>query len=167
MDVFTNKQMICFEKNSVPFLVQYQPHRHLESWLKHPKLMVNQMEESESKKHGEPRNQVPEEGSESEEGWHEFLEYLLNFYLKVLVSLRLFNNLLENRPDLSWKSQHYHIYGKISWKMAAFSTLFVRKVPRIKFGGKKELNVFWTLWKTTSIFLWMEDELQNNVYKQF
>ena len=28
---------------------------------------------AESEKDGEPRNQVPEEGFESEEGWHEIL----------------------------------------------------------------------------------------------
>jgi hypothetical protein len=29
--------------------------------------------------------------------------------------------------------------------MATFSTLFVRKVPRNKFGGEEELNIFRTL----------------------
>ena len=35
---------------------------------------------SESQKDGEPRNQVPEKGFESEEGWHKIFKYLL-FYL--------------------------------------------------------------------------------------
>ena len=33
----------------------------------------------ESEKNGEPRNQVPEEVFESEEGWHEILKVWLNF----------------------------------------------------------------------------------------
>ena len=35
---------------------------------------------SESEKDGEPRNQVPEEGFKSEEGWQEILHILLNLY---------------------------------------------------------------------------------------
>ena len=34
---------------------------------------------AESEKHGEPRNQVPEEGSGSEEGWLEIPDFQLNF----------------------------------------------------------------------------------------
>ena len=32
---------------------------------------------AEAEKDGEPRNQVPEEGSKSEEGWHEILSCCL------------------------------------------------------------------------------------------
>ena len=35
---------------------------------------------SESEKDGEPKNQVPEEGFESEEGWHEILNIWLNLF---------------------------------------------------------------------------------------
>ena len=35
---------------------------------------------TESKKDGELRNQVPEEDLKSEEGWHEILNSLLNFF---------------------------------------------------------------------------------------
>ena len=34
---------------------------------------------AESEKDGEPRNQVPEKGYKSEEGWHEILLIFLNF----------------------------------------------------------------------------------------
>ena len=36
------------------------------------------MYKPESEKDGEPRNQVPEEGFKSEEGWHEIFCILLN-----------------------------------------------------------------------------------------
>ena len=36
--------------------------------------------DAESEKDGGPRNQVPEEGFLSEEGWHEILHLLLNFF---------------------------------------------------------------------------------------
>ena len=36
--------------------------------------------EAESEKDGEPRNQVPEEGSNSEEGWQEMFNILPNFF---------------------------------------------------------------------------------------
>ena len=35
---------------------------------------------AESKKDGELRNQVPEEGVKSEEGWHEIFNILINFF---------------------------------------------------------------------------------------
>ena len=36
---------------------------------------------SESEKDGEPRNQVPEEGFETEEGWDEIFNILVNFFI--------------------------------------------------------------------------------------
>ena len=38
------------------------------------------MTEAESEKDGELRNQVPEESFKSEEGWHEILNILPNFF---------------------------------------------------------------------------------------
>ena len=35
---------------------------------------------AESEKDGEPRNQVPEDGFKSEEGWHEIFNSLLKFF---------------------------------------------------------------------------------------
>ena len=53
---------------------------------------------SESKKDGDPRNQVPEEGFESEEGWHDISTILL-YYISILFcqvqSYQIFHEILK------------------------------------------------------------------------
>ena len=46
--------------------------------------------ESEPKKDGEPRNQVPEEGFESEEGRYEILNILFNSFSIVPFGVKLY-----------------------------------------------------------------------------
>ena len=42
-------------------------------------MTIQKRGSSESEKDGEPRNQVPEEGFKSEEGWYEIFNILPNF----------------------------------------------------------------------------------------
>ena len=50
-------------------------------------LCMPMVNESRTKKDGEPRNQVPEEGLESEEGWDQIFNILLNFLIFLQLGL--------------------------------------------------------------------------------
>ena len=58
-------------------------------------------QDSESEKHGEPRNQVPEEGSESEEGCYEFPRLFTQFPIIFLVIVNIVKKVLTNMPYLA------------------------------------------------------------------
>ena len=70
--------------------------------------------ETESEKDGEPRNQVPEEGFESEEVWHKIFNILNNFFNKLWFNVEKDGEPRNQVPEEGFESEEvWHIISNI------------------------------------------------------